>query len=60
MPAEPKKRGRPALSSTGERRREWRISVAPSVREMAESQAEKQGVSPSAWVEALILEKESG
>ena len=48
-------RGRPLLSPTGERRQEWRISIAPSVREKAELEAAAEGVSASAWLEGLIL-----
>jgi hypothetical protein len=50
------KRGRPLLSPTGERRQEWRISIAPSVRAKAELAAEAEGISPSAWLEGLILD----
>ena len=51
----PRKRGRPPLSTTGERRAEWRIAIAPMARAKAEKAAMEAALSPSAWIEALIL-----
>lgn len=59
LEVEPRKKrgaGRPPASPTGERRQEWRISIAPSARKRAEDLAQAEGISPSALVEKLILE----
>lgn len=47
--------GRPPESATGESRKEWRIAVAPSARAKAEMEAKALGMSPSAYIEGLIL-----